>query len=476
MSFSTTHFKSLKTSFILATKKVLKKNISKNNDKLKEYEEEIIATHDAISDYIAPFFGKFNNTDQQFYRSELIYIRDKTLKCFGALNCKKKVSQSLIDLLEESTTLTDASDIETDTNESETDDSEEIENDNLTFVSSHENNDTTSESNLTAKSLNDSNEIEDIFMTETESTVVVEGENTAENLHNSNNLLQSDTEMPMSMLEYLRFAASTLNKNYSGDPLALNAFINSINLVKSVDEENKFTTQLKSFVLSKLEGKALECIDENKSIEEIIEALKKNIKPDSSNVISGRMLALKFNKNSQQSFSEEAEKLAEALQRSLVVEGIGIEKAKEMAIESTVKMCRQSARSDLVKSVLASSTFKDPKEVIAKLITEQSTQEQEKQILAFNKQNGFRKNNGRFNGNKGWNDRRGNHKNFNQNNGHRNNFNNKRGRGRGNYHNNRGNGHYNVRVSENYESPSNGDGQNNQQNNQTFTLERANNR
>ncbi|XP_055307851.1 probable cyclin-dependent serine/threonine-protein kinase DDB_G0292550 [Sitodiplosis mosellana] len=183
------------------------------------------------------------------------------------------------------------------------------------------------------------------------------------------------------------------------------------------------------------------------------------------------MLALKLSKNTSQQFAEEAEKLADDLQHSLVFEGISLEKAKEMAIESTVKMCRQSARSDLVRSVLAAASFKDPKEVIAKLITGESTHEQEKQVLAYNRQGGFRKNNGRFNNGKKWNNQNGN-KNFNQNNGknggYKKNYN-----GRGNYNKNKGN--YNVRVTENCEGPSNGDGQN-QNNQQTLTLERANNR
>ena len=65
--------------------------------------------------------------------------------------------------------------------------------------------------------------------------------------------------------------------------------------------------------------------------------------------------------------------MADALERSLVIEGITKEKAHEMAIEQTVKVCRFNAASDLVKPILASTQFKASNEVIAKLNIEQNT-------------------------------------------------------------------------------------------------------
>lgn len=463
MSFDAQIFKQYKDLFGSATKKVIKEKLSKNPQKLKEYETEIITTHDQISKYIAPFFNKFDSVDKAFYRKELIYIRDRTLRCFGALKCNIRVSQVPTDLIENANELTDVS--ENSENES---DEEEY---NRTIVS-NENEFETSMSgndNLTNDNLPPTT-------SKTNSTDIV-----TNSLSTPISNINDDNMAPIPLLDYLRFAASTLNKNYAGEPLGLNAFINAVELIKSVDTEKSYGTQLKTFVLAKLEGKALESVPQEGSLDDIIKALKEKIKPENSKVISGKMLSLRYNKNSASTFTAEAEKLADALQRTLIVEGISQTKAREMAVERTVEMCRQSAKYDLVKSVLAAATFTDPKDVIAKLITEQNTHETEKQILAFNRNNNFRKNNGRFNGNKGFNNRQNGHKNF-QNNG---NFNgnrggyNKRGRGRGNYYNNNrnnnNNGNYNVRVAENYESPSTSDGQSKSQS-QSFTLERANNR
>lgn len=196
--------------------------------------------------------------------------------------------------------------------------------------------------------------------------------------------------------ELLRLSAQTINKNYAGDPLGLNAFINSINLLEAVTEAANIPT-LKDFIISKLEGKALEAIPpEPATILEIKNALKANIRPDSSKIIEARMLALRNDNMSSQEFAKKAEELSDALKRTLIVEGISQIKATEMVIEKTVEMCRATARSNLVKSVLASSSFNDPKAVIAKLLVETNNETKERQVLNYRSDNNNRFSNNSF--------------------------------------------------------------------------------
>lgn len=109
MSFSHTIFNKQKSEFVKATKKILKKEISSNPIKLIEYENEIIELHDTITKYIEPHFVNFSKEFKEYYRNELVYVRDKTLKCFGALKSKKKISNNLTQLLRQSDTITDDS-------------------------------------------------------------------------------------------------------------------------------------------------------------------------------------------------------------------------------------------------------------------------------------------------------------------------------------------------------------------------------
>lgn len=95
------------------------------------------------------------------------------------------------------------------------------------------------------------------------------------------------------------------------------------------------------------------------------------------------MQALKADRVPLQDFSKKAEELAESFRRALVMEGIPSEKAREMTVAKTVQMCRASARSDLTKSVLASSTFREAKDVVAKFVIEINEETKEKQVLMW---------------------------------------------------------------------------------------------
>lgn len=269
--------------------------------------------------------------------------------------------------------------------------------------------------------------------------------------------------MAMTNIEFLALASKTLNKNYDGNPLALSAFITSIELLKEV-VPNNLGRMFTKFVESKLEGKARDSIPQNPAnVDEIIEALKQQIKPDNSKVVAGRLLALRPDRAKMSDFTEQAELLADSLQSSLIIEGITLTKAREMSIERTVELCRNATRSDLVKSILAATKFESPKEVVAIYVIEANTEEKEKQIFQFkasNNKRGFIRGRGGFK----------NQKQFNYyNNGYNNNrnFNNSnyrsgrgkyrgRGRGRGGYSNNyqRNRPQQYVRYAENSPSPS----------------------
>ncbi|XP_031617635.1 putative neugrin-like protein DDB_G0288135, partial [Contarinia nasturtii] len=227
--------------------------------------------------------------------------------------------------------------------------------------------------------------------------------------------------MAMTRKEFLRLAASMLNK-YDGNPLQLNGFIDSVELLKEMvedDDKDVFTKLVKS----RLEGIAREAIDDEPGdVDEIIRDLRANIKTDSSKVIEGRMLALRTDKTNLAKFSERAEELAEDFRRSLLIEGFSRAKAKELSIEKTVELCRKNARKDTVKAVIAATKFESPKEVISKMIVEINNLRQDRPSISYNNRN---KNN-KFD-------------NRNKNNYHRNNYNNNNNNNNRNNNNDRGN-------------------------------------
>ncbi|XP_036344361.1 putative uncharacterized protein DDB_G0289263 [Rhagoletis pomonella] len=197
---------------------------------------------------------------------------------------------------------------------------------------------------------------------------------------------------------FISLCASIIN--YNGDLLALESFLDKISLIEDLAEEN-LTSTLIAFLKSKLEGKAREAIPiQVNSVSDIKSALRNRIKPDNSKVVAGKIAALHVNNNNYSDFAKRVEELSDSLERSLIIEGITQEKAHEMAVEQTVSVCRLNARSDLVKSILASTKFSDSKDVVAKLIVEQNNEVKERQVLSFRSRgnNTFRNSRGGYRG------------------------------------------------------------------------------
>lgn len=272
---------------------------------------------------------------------------------------------------------------------------------------------------------------------------------------------EDHTKMAISAEEFLRAAAQQLPKTFNGDPLGLQAFLKSIKLLQTV-AGTEHVDLLRDFIMTRLDSKASESVPvEPQSIEEIIESLKKSIKPDSSKVVAGKMIALKSEKSTNQEFAKQAEKLADDLKRSLIIEGISLIKATEMTTDKTIELCRSNAKSDLVKSILASTTFENPKEVLAKYIIESASQKNENQIFAFRSgRKFFRKRGDNKRGRSFYNRyNSGNRNTENNRYPYGNNYRRGRGRGRGYYNNNRGNSRFqnsdnqNIRYTENEEAP-----------------------
>lgn len=316
----------------------------------------------------------------------------------------------------------------------------------------------------------------------------------------SNNNTNKHTKMSQTTAEFLKIASSLINYKFEGDPLKLQSFLEDIELVEQCAEENNKKLCL-TFIKRCVSGRALEYLpDDIKEIKHITDALKKTIKPETSAVVEGKLLALKIHNNDLTKFTEEAEKLAEAFRRSLVVEGTSKPQAEQMTIKKTIELCRKSTKDKVTKSVVASTPCTQPAQVLALFVTQTDIARREKQeedAAQLLRQQNKNSNRGGVNGNfRGRGKGRGNFNNFGnssrgngqyqgnrQQNDNKSNFRgNGRGNGRGNYQNrqNRTNEHTIRFVSGNSMSPSNGQmmypqqqmfhPQQQQQQNQTFHI------
>lgn len=314
------------------------------------------------------------------------------------------------------------------------------------------------------------------------------------NLPDPNLINEQDNQeiMAQTRPEFLKMASPIMNYKYDGDPLKLDSFLADVALIDDLaEEQNK--AFCRTFVKRCLTGRALECIPEaTPTMDTITDALKAYCKPESTDVIAGKMMALTVRKGNYTEFIERAEKLAEAFRRGLVFDGTPKELAQKQTIQKTKDLCRKIARADTVKSVVESTTYENPSQVLSKFVTQVDVANKEKKEADANRAIQQNRNNSRGNNGRGRSNGRGNGRGGYQNNGNRyNNYgnnsnnnnhgyqnqnqnrqnnngnhnNNYRGNGNGNYRGNRGNyrnqNEHTIRfVSGNQSGPNHGQQQN----------------
>lgn len=115
-------------------------------------------------------------------------------------------------------------------------------------------------------------------------------------LTDQNNGTPRDSTMPQSKQDFLKMAASVLNYKYDADPLRLESFLADVEIVEAMAEAEQNDFCLK-FIKAKLDQKALEHLPEEiKAVKDITDALRNGIKVESSEVVEGKMLALRVNR------------------------------------------------------------------------------------------------------------------------------------------------------------------------------------
>lgn len=427
-------FEELRQKFINVTKRILQdRNLSTNQATLQSYRDELIATYNALVSYSSSICMKTENEEaRNVIHKRLITPKNRLIRSFKKLNIK--ISFAFDDILAyvilTGSSRPDSSqvNIDYDTYQENINASDsETEPDLASHISAGDSeleSEPASQSTLSFEKPNPLDFAASVSQTKIQLT---NSETQTINVTNTNKKPENMVQTPQ---EAVKIVSQTITKNFDGNPLQLKAFLIALTVLDGLIEVNNKDLVIQS-VLSKLEGKALECMpDDVDSFNKIKEILKKFIVYDNSKIIAGRMEALRADKTNLTEFTQKAESLADDLQRSLMAEGMTKEKALEMSVDKTIDMCRKSARTEIVKSVLASKTFTTPKDVVATFIIQGATEAQEKNVLAYQMQSN-----------------RGNFRNFRgnyQNNYNRGNFRGRYNGNRGNYsNNNRGNYHYN---------------------------------
>lgn len=129
----------------------------------------------------------------------------------------------------------------------------------------------------------------------------------------------------------------------------LRPFINKIHSVQRLCQNDEHEATLLDAIMSHVSEFALDVLPlYPRSVDQIVEILTEKIKPDSSKVIRGKMMALKADRNNLTEFTKKVENVAAQFKRSLIMEGNPIDIANERVIEDTIDLCRSNIHVGLI--------------------------------------------------------------------------------------------------------------------------------
>lgn len=273
---------------------------------------------------------------------------------------------------------------------------------------------------------------------------------TDENITNTGDNLSTPNldNMPQTPIEFLTIA-SRLIPEFDGRPGNLQGFISALELVDSVcDGHGAIAINL---VKTKLRGTAINLLKGTEAnLTQIIDSLKSNVKGESVDVISAKLMNIRQASKNAGAYIKEVEDLTKSLQSAYISDGLTPQLADNYATKAAVKAIVKNATNERVKLIMQSGRFDNLNEAVAKFV-ESCTEVygQQNAVLYLNSQGnqtnyrgnnrgGYRGNNQGNSSNRGRNAYRGN-----DNRRYNNNNRNHRGRGnnRGSQNNNR-----NVRV------------------------------
>lgn len=153
---------------------------------------------------------------------------------------------------------------------------------------------------------------------------------------------------------------------FDGSAESLTRFTDACDLLN--ENVGTYMATAVTIIKTKLIGTARNYITNETTIQAIVDVLKANIKPESSKVVSSKLLGTKQGTKSATEYVKEIETLSAALKRAYLNEGVPAKSAEIYSTETVVKALTLSSGNERIKNVMQSADFKTVSEVTAKYV------------------------------------------------------------------------------------------------------------
>ncbi|XP_060665628.1 uncharacterized protein LOC132797895 [Drosophila nasuta] len=191
---------------------------------------------------------------------------------------------------------------------------------------------------------------------------------------------QKPAIMAQTNIEFIN-TASRLIPEFNGKAENLRSFIDALEIIKEIQGAHELLAV--SLIKTKLKGTARNLIGTENTIDQIIKRIKDNVKGESINNLSARLLNLTQNNKTANVYTQEVEKLAKALEGAYIEQEFSMEQARMLSTKHAVTAMKKNCIHNEVRAVLRAHTFDNMDDAISAFIETSNEISEEKHYIMY---------------------------------------------------------------------------------------------
>jgi len=171
--------------------------------------------------------------------------------------------------------------------------------------------------------------------------------------------------MAQSNIDFIN-TASKLIPVLDGKAENLTSFIGALEIIESIKGEHEQLAV--SIIKTKLKGVARNLIGNKTTINEVISRLKSNVKGETVEVLSAKLMNLQQRNKTANQYTQEVEQMTKSLEGAYITDGLSLELARRYSTQHAVKAMTKNCTIDKVKLIMQAGTFNTMNEAISKFV------------------------------------------------------------------------------------------------------------
>jgi len=179
------------------------------------------------------------------------------------------------------------------------------------------------------------------------------------------NTFSINMTMTQSNVDFIN-TASKLIPVFDGKAENLTSFIDALQIIESIKGDHEQSPV--SIIKSKLKGVARNLIGNETTITEVISKLKSNVKGETVEVLSAKLMNLQQRNKTANQYTQEIEQMTNSLEGAYLTDGLPLELARSYSTQHAVKAMTKNCTIDKVKLIMEAGTFNTMNDAISKFV------------------------------------------------------------------------------------------------------------